>query len=182
MLSPGCVRGEHPPPSPLTSPLQLPNERGTKDVCLLALWAQLIAQQCFRNLCFATGAGEGRELAVGLCVWTLWCCFLGDWGEFLNLYLLQWGATGRVPPATYTLQSLWIFSPFLPDIARWDFLCQLRRSVCERTVDWFLEYKCLCQGCACLEQGLFFKGRILGSGLLFESSVHCQWYSVTCKY
>lgn len=84
MLSPGCVRGEHPPPSPHTSPLQLPNERGTKDVCLLAPWAQLTAQQCFGNLCSATGAGEGRELGEGVNTLVLVSWWLGGIPEFLS--------------------------------------------------------------------------------------------------
>lgn len=110
--------GEHPAPCPHTSPLQLPMRDAQKmSVCLLPghSWQLSWSGETYAA---ATSAGTGGGM--------LWCCFLGGWVEFLDFYLLQRGAAGGVPPPPpHTLQCLWILRGFLPNIAGWDFLCQL---------------------------------------------------------
>lgn len=89
--SPLGVLGRTPCSQPPQLSLQLPGEGGTKAVCLLASgdswWLSSALETC--ALLQVLGGG-----------WTLCCCFLGVWWEFLNFYLLQWGVTERDPPLT----------------------------------------------------------------------------------
>lgn len=101
MPSTGSVRGELPPPSPHTSPLQLPNEAGTKDVCLLAWRAQLMAQQCLRNLCSATGAGKGGSWVLEISKHSV-AVFLGAVGNsWIFICCSEDQQEGFFPPHTH---------------------------------------------------------------------------------
>lgn len=93
-------------------------ERCTKDVCLLASWAQLTAQPEWRNLCCCYRCWEGRGNALVLLSWGL-----GGVPGFLSA--TERSRRGSFPPPLHTLQCLWILRGFLPNTAGWDFLRQL---------------------------------------------------------